>query len=128
MLDRAFHIDDTEQKRPLYPCGTFAPGHVHDPCQHSVLVVRCCSCAGCTMDEWFCGFRVEPDSYPWWEAQKIAARWDPWVRHPYALVLYALVLIFLLSSQIVFDLLQIFWTISVLSVAGVLLVVSILIR
>ncbi len=96
------------EKTVLYDCGTAAPGQVHDPCQHSTVMVLCCNCAGCTFDWWSCGQEPITDSYLWWEAHVIADRFDPWVRHPYALVLYSLLAIFALTSQIIQFTLEIF--------------------
>jgi hypothetical protein len=80
------------------------------------------------MDVWFCGMSVEADSYPWWEAHMIAERFDPWMRHPYALVLYVMVVIFLFSSGIVFSLIEIAWMISVVLTAGGLMLLSALLH
>lgn len=91
----------------IYDCGTTAPGYVHDPCQHSTVQVLCCTCAGCMFDRWSCGTKPVPDGWLWWEAQQIGMRWDPWVRHPYAQLLYALVVIFLLASHIIQDVLYV---------------------
>ena len=99
--------DTTRYEIPIFACGTFAPGQVHDPCQHSVLNVRCCTCAGCMFDVWSCRREPGHDSWARWEAEKLGALFAPWVRHRYALVLYALVVIFLLTSHTIESLLWI---------------------
>jgi hypothetical protein len=92
--------DHAQAETALYQCGTIAPGNVHDPCQHSLVRVLCCTCAGCVMDVWFCGFEI---SDPWgtFSAQQIAARADPWMRSEYALLVYAFVAIAMLTSHVI---------------------------
>jgi hypothetical protein len=98
---------DSAEAEIVLRCGTISEGWVSDPCQHSTIQVMCCTCAGCMFDLWSCGQSSISDSYAWWEAHIIAEKFDPWVRHPYALVLYALLIIFGLASQIVQNLIEI---------------------
>jgi hypothetical protein len=105
----------------IYRCGTLAPGAVHEPCQHSVLYVLCCTCAGCPNDVWACGKKPVADSWLWYEAHSLGEKWDPWVRHPAALVLYALVIVFMLASGMIQSLFEIFTIFSVLVSAAVIL-------
>lgn len=115
---------ESTEKTVLYDCGTAAPGQVHDPCQHSTVTVLCCTCAGCMFDVWACAQAVPADSWVWWEAHVIAERFDPWVRHPYALVLYALLVVFLLASQIVQTVIEILLHIGVVVVAALVFTVT----
>jgi hypothetical protein len=56
--------DTAEAEIVIYDCGTHAPGYVHEPCQHSLTVVYCCTCAGCMNELWWCGRKPVRES--WW--------------------------------------------------------------
>ena len=91
--------DGADAELVIYHCGTTAPGHVHDPCQHSAVQVLCCTCAGCMFDLWSCRQdQLEPQ---WWEANSLASTADPLLRHQYAMVVYALMIIFALASGVI---------------------------
>jgi hypothetical protein len=108
---------DSAEAEIVLRCGNTTPaGQVHDPCQHSTVQVLCCQCAGCMFDLWSCGQSPVADSYAWWEVHVLAETFDPWMRHPYALVLYALLIVFGLASQIIQTVIEIFL------VAGLLMV------
>ncbi len=61
--DRDDRDEAASQEIPIYRCGTFAPGQVHDPCQHSMFWVKCCGCAGCLNDSWQCGRPLPGELY-----------------------------------------------------------------
>jgi hypothetical protein len=89
----------------IYACGTHVPGLVFEPCQHSVLMVTCCACAGCGQDLWSCGRGSQ--TCLWYETQRVGQAWESYVRSPAAMVIYALMTLFLLSSGIVATLVRI---------------------
>lgn len=66
------------------------------------------------MDQWFCGTTIRSDNYLWYEAEALAERFDPWVHHRYAPVLYALVVILLLTTRVAFELIELVFKIEML--------------
>lgn len=73
-LDPAF---SPEVEYAIYRCGTFAPGRIHEPCQHSTTMVLCCACAGCTTNLWACGRQVQAAS---WLTHRLGQMvHNPWV-------------------------------------------------
>lgn len=75
----------------IYACGTYAPGDVHEPCQHSLVYVMCCACAGCSRDVWACQGPPLASSWLVWQVQ-LASSWCERVAFtPAALWFYAIV-------------------------------------
>lgn len=91
--------DTAEHEVVVYGCGTVAPGLVHDPCQHSVIQVQCCRCAGCIQEVWSCTATF--DRPAWYEPEALAEFADPYLRHPLAVLSYAALTAVGVATQVV---------------------------
>lgn len=76
------------------------------------------------MEQWFCGTELRSDSYLWWEAESIAARFDPWMRHRYAPAVYALLIILMLTTRVLVDVVELVFKIEVLLTVALVFAVT----
>ena len=73
------------------------------------MLVLCCSCAGCVLEVWSCSRARRGDGAAWYEPESIGTLVDPWARHPYALLLYAIVVVILMCAHVVQGVMAIAW-------------------